>query len=223
MKYPSIIFITIATIMLFFSGCGLQSVTHTQASIEKPKHAKPNHTKAAKRPPSMKKNDTISLAVIGEHAFTGRPSTPIYFFYSTDINLAKIQKKALHTILKQQFPHIIDKGNQSQILTEITDFSYKWPALSLTSNAVVSFTLTIQLKTNEGLHFTKAYRIDEYEGKEHKLFLTDPLSEAISDTLENSSNERSQLVSQATFEALQLLLSEHMDEILTPFNESKKQ
>jgi len=160
------------------------------------------------------KHETITFTTIGEKVYTGRPSTLVFYAYSVSVNLNAIQKVVAKNILESIYDNVEDSGNSSQIISEISDFEYKWPAFSFSSNAIVSFKIHFLIRNKKGDLTSKEYIIKEFEGSDKKTFMAGALFGVAGASLSGNVDERSQMVTNTTLEAVNQVYEKHIAEII---------
>jgi len=160
------------------------------------------------------KHETITFTTTGEKVYTGRPSTLVFYAYSVSVNLDAIQKVVAKNILGTIYDDVQDSGNSSQIISEIRDFEYKWPALSFSSNAIVSFKVRFLIRNKNGDVTSKEYIVKEFEGSDKKTFMAGALFGVVGESLSGNVDERSQMVTNATLKALSQVYEKQIIEII---------
>lgn len=156
---------------------------------------------------------TFSVSPEGQAVYSGHPSCLTFCLYSVSVDLKAIQEACARNILDSIYEDVIDAGRKSQLISYISDFKYKWP-FSFSTRAIVSFKLHLHAFKDGKAIYSKVLNIDEHEGSEGKTFMAGALFGLAGDYLSGDTDKRSQMVANATLEAVYKAYENEMIQIV---------
>jgi len=209
MAMKKILFVSLAFSMMIMTGCAGKTAQVLDQSIGEG---------IIKKNFGIKKHEVITFSTVGKKIYTGRPSTLVFYGYSVSVNLDAIQKVSAKHVLGSIYDNVQDAGKSSRIISEITDFKYKWPAFSFSSNAIVSFKVHFIISDKEGRVATKGFSVNEFKGSDNKTFWAGALFSVVGASLSGNVDERSQMVTNATLEALNQIYEKQLVKVIKEEN-----